>query len=157
VATNDSYGLEQDIVTLKPSTIRWLLGTVAGWITLVGCFFIIGFPILFLVWLRNICTKFIITNQRVKLETGIIFKRVDEVELYRIKDIKVDFSLLNQIFNIGTITLRSSDPTTSGHALKIPYVADARKVRETLRNAVEQSRRRRGVRELDVEAMAYAG
>src|SRR3569623_2457078 len=42
------------------------------------------------------------------------------------------------------------------NALKIPYVMDARKVRETLRNAVEQSRRRRGARELDVEAMACA-
>lgn len=104
---------------------------------------------------KDICTKFIITNQRVKLETGIIFRRIDEVELYRIKDVKVDYSLLNQAFNIGTITLRSSDPTTRDHALTIPYVFDARKVRETLRNAIEQSRRRRGVREVDIEPMTY--
>lgn len=157
MSLNDGFGEEQDIVAVKPSTLRWLLGTFAGWISLLSCFFFVGFLVIFLVWLRNVCTKFTITNQRVKLQTGIIFRRIDEIELYRIKDVKVDYSLLNQIFNIGTITLRSSDPTTKDHPLKIPYVFEARKVRETLRNLVEQSRRRRGVREVDVEAMAYAG
>jgi uncharacterized membrane protein YdbT with pleckstrin-like domain len=155
VVTDSAYGSEQEIVILKPSTIRWIFGTFAGWMNLMACFIFLGFLSIFCVWLRNICTKFIITNQRVKLETGIIFRRIDEVELYRIKDVKVDYSLLNQVFNIGTITLRSSDPTTRDHALIIPYVLDARKVRETLRNAIEQSRRRRGVREVDIEPMAY--
>jgi uncharacterized membrane protein YdbT with pleckstrin-like domain len=157
MTASDAYGEEQDIVTLKPSTIRWIFGTFAGWMNLVACFILLGFVSIFFVWLRNVCTKFIITNQRVKLETGIIFRRIDEVELYRIKDIKVDYSLLNQVFNVGTITLRSSDPTTRDGALVIPYVVNARKVRETLRNAIEQSRWRRGVREVDIEPMAYAG
>lgn len=147
---------EQEISSFSPTTGRWLFGTFAGWITLALCVILIGIPILLLMWLRNVFTKFTVTDQRVKIQTGIIFKRIDEIELYRIKDIKVNYSLLNQIFNIGVVTLISSDTTTQSAPFRLAYITDARSVRETLRNLVERARRRRGVRELDMDPVFSA-
>ncbi|WIG52662.1 MAG: hypothetical protein OJF48_003581 [Afipia sp.] len=144
-------GDENEIATIRPSTIRWMFGSLEGWSVLLFCFVLVGLPILAIIWIAHLCTKFTITNQRVKIAKGIIFRTVDEVELYRIKDVRVNYSLLNQLFNIGTITIHSSDFTSKGGSLQLRYVADARAIRENLRNLVEQARRSRGVRELDLD------
>jgi uncharacterized membrane protein YdbT with pleckstrin-like domain len=147
---------EQVISSFSPTTSRWLFGTLAGWIILALCICLVGLPFLFLIWLRNVCTNFTITDQRVKIQTGIIFKRIDEIELYRIKDVKVNFSLLNQMLNIGVVSLISSDATTQSGTFRLAYIVDAKAVRETLRNLVEKARRRRGVRELDMDPVFSA-
>lgn len=133
------------------------MGTFAGWVLAIATPFMMGFPLIVIgiVWIANRCTEYTVTNQRIKLQKGIIFRRADEIELYRIKDVKVDYSLLNQMFDIGIITLVSSDPTTKGGQLQMRYVVKAREIREMLRNVVEQSRRRRGVREVDIDPMPY--
>jgi uncharacterized membrane protein YdbT with pleckstrin-like domain len=113
---------------------------------------IVGLPILFLIWLNRRFTTYRLTNQRIILEHGIIFKKIDEIELYRVKDVKVVFSLLNQMANIGTIALSSSDRTTAanGRPLVMEHIKDARKHRETMRSLIETIRQRRGVREVDM-------
>ena len=78
-------------------------------------------------------------------------KAIDEIELYRIKDIRVEFSLLNQLADIGTITLTSSDRTTGDRPFVLRDVPMARERREGLRGLVEQARQRRGVREVDTD------
>ena len=66
------------------------------------------------------------------------------------KDIRLDFSLLNQWANIGTITIVSSDETTRRAPLVIPFVENAQGRREQLRVLVDQARQRRRVREIDM-------
>ncbi|WP_019199487.1 PH domain-containing protein [Afipia birgiae] len=147
---------EAELLKFHPSTGRYLIGTITGWLIVAGCLFYgIGLPILLFVWIQNRCTKYTITNQRIKIQEGIIFRTSDEIELYRIKDVKVHYSILNQLFDIGIVTLLSSDPTTKHQSLRMFYVQKARDIRETVRNLVEQSRRRRGVREVDVDPMPY--
>jgi uncharacterized membrane protein YdbT with pleckstrin-like domain len=140
---------EQEFRVLHPSTGRWLLGSFVGWFTIALCFLGIGIPLILFIWINRRFTTYRITNQRLILETGIVFRRIDEVELYRVKDVRVDFSLLNQLVDIGTITLASSDKTTRRAALRMKSVKNARKIREALRNLVEAARQRRGVREID--------
>ncbi|WP_204315747.1 PH domain-containing protein, partial [Stenotrophomonas maltophilia] len=67
---------------------------------LLLCLFLIGIPIVLLIWINQLFTTYKITNQRIILGSGIILRRIDEVELYRVKDVRVDFSLLNQLVNI---------------------------------------------------------
>lgn len=142
---------EKELANFSPSTGRWLIGTFNGWMVLLLCLFLIGIPIVLLIWINQLFTTYKITNQRIILGSGIILRRIDEVELYRVKDVRVDFSLLNQLVNIGTITIVSSDQSTQSTPLTMNHVEDARKHRETLRNLVESIRQRRGVRELDVQ------
>jgi|APCry1669192522_1035417.scaffolds.fasta_scaffold00372_8 uncharacterized membrane protein YdbT with pleckstrin-like domain len=156
--SDNNWSTEQTLITIKPSTWRWLIGSFVGLTDILLCLFYgVGLLLIFLQWLRNVTTRYTVTDQRIKLETGIIFRRVDEIELYRVKDVRVDYSLLNRIVNIGTIRIVSSDPTTNPEPLLMRSIANARGVRELLRNNAERIRRQRGVREVDFDRMPYAG
>lgn len=142
---------EHDIVAFRASTRRWLVGSFAGWLVLLLLPAGLGLALLLVRWAHNSSTRYRLTNQRLIVSKGIIFKRIDEIELYRVKDVSVDYSVLNQMVNIGDLTLRSSDATTRGRAFRMSDVPDARQIREQLRTLVEQARRQRRVREVDVD------
>nr|WP_282580507.1 PH domain-containing protein [Sphingomonas faeni] len=132
-----------------------MLGSFAGWGTMLTCLAGVGFVIIGVRWLKNRSTSYEITDQRLIIKRGILFKTIDEIELYRIKDVRLGYSLLNQITDIGTIILTSSDRTTAGGEFTLRDIPMARDRREGLRKLVDRARQRRGVRELDVED-AYA-
>ena len=155
--------------SFRSSLGRWLVGTsaglgtvllgIAGFALLVGTAGDMGpWPLLLSAlalaivlwkWLQVMSEKFELTNQRLVVRRGIIMKSIDEVELYRVKDIWMDFSLLNQIAGIGTIQITSSDETTRNHQLVLRHVPMAQERREQLRELVDAARRERGVREID--------
>lgn len=134
----------------RSSTWGWLRGTLAGWGTLLLCLVGIGFIIIAVVWFKNLATTYELTADRLILRRGIFVKSIDEIELYRVKDIRIDFSLINQMAGIGTITLDSSDETTRGAPLAIANVDRAQERREHLRTLVDTARQKRRVREIDV-------
>ena len=76
--------------------------------------------------------------------------RFDEIELYRIKDVRMNFTLLNQLTGIGTICLTTSDETTRAGDFLMRDVPRAHARREELRRLVDAARRKRGVREIDM-------
>src|SRR5689334_6852496 len=103
--------------TFRPSTVGWLKGTLAGWgvallflagivLAVVGLFDIgMYWLVLSLAavgifawrWLENMASKFDLTEERLIIRRGLIAKSLDEIELYRIKDVRINFSLINQI------------------------------------------------------------
>jgi hypothetical protein len=91
-----------------------------------------------------------VTQERLIVRRGLVFKSIDEIELYRVKDVRMDFSLLNQWAGIGRICLTSSDETTRGGDLVMRDIPDAHRRREELRRLVDAARRQRGVREIDM-------
>jgi uncharacterized membrane protein YdbT with pleckstrin-like domain len=156
--------------SFRSSLRGWLYGTAAGLGTLVlGALGVVltvaaagdwgAWPLLLTAlalaivavkWLEVMGSLYQITSERLVLRRGILMKSIDEIELYRIKDIRMDFSLLNQWAGIGTICLTSSDETTRTGELVMRNVPNAQGRREELRNLVDSARRRRGVRELDM-------
>ena len=121
--------MPQTLDRFRSSTWGWMRGTLAGWGTLMlvpigivglvvtGKLLPLGFvavaAIIALVkWFQNLATTFEVTEDRLILHRGVFNKSIDEIELYRIKDIRIDFSLINQMAGVGTITLMSSDETT---------------------------------------------
>ncbi len=159
---------EQPVDIFRSHTGKWLIGSFEGWmwlgLAIIGFVLLVYFqtpwPLLLTAvgiagivwkWLQYLSAKYEITTQRLVIRRGIIMKSIDEIELYRIKDVKVNFSLLNQIVNIGNIRLTSSDRTNIGVPLLLPHVEKARERRETIRALVQAERVRRGVREIDYE------
>ncbi len=139
---------ETTLQMFRPTTGRWLIGTLNGWGILLLC--LVWLLILLAVLIVNRFTIYTLTNQRLIIQKGVILRHLDEIELYRVKDVKLNFSVLNQIFNIGNIEIRSSDPTTTRDThLTLFYIYDAKSLRETFRELVDASRRERGVREVD--------
>lgn len=159
--------MPQTLDRFRSSTWGWLRGTLAGWGTLllvpIGVVGLVvtatplplGFVALAALiaaakWFQNLGTTFEVTEERLTLHRGILKKSIDEIELYRIKDIRLDFSLINQWAGIGTITLWSSDETTAGKPFVIRDIEQAQPRREKLRDLVNAARRARGVREFDM-------
>src|SRR5262245_49166353 len=161
--------MDQALDTFRSSTLGWLIGTLAGWGTIllalagiVGALVVpengvlllgltvLAVGIVVVRWVQNLTARFEITDQRLIIHRGIIFKSVDEIELYRIKDVRIDFTLINQIANIGTLSVSSSDETTRDGDLVIPHVEKARARREELRRLVDSARQKRRVREIDM-------
>lgn len=159
---------EDAVDKFRSSTLGWLRGTLAGWGTIPlaiagpvlaaigpwGAWPLVlsGLALLVVLvkWVQNLAATFEVTEERLIIHRGIIFKSVDEVELYRVKDIRIDFTLINQWANIGTICVSSSDETTRAGDLVLRHVERARDRREQLRRLVDTARQRRGVRELDM-------
>ena len=148
--------------SFRPSTAGWLRGTAAGLGTvLVG---IAGFAIMvgaagdWGAWplaltglaLLNMAAKYEVTSERLIVRRGIIFKSIDEIELYRVKDVRMDFTLLNQWAGIGNICVTSSDETTRVGDLVMRNIGKAQPRREELRRLVDAARQKRGVREIDM-------
>jgi uncharacterized membrane protein YdbT with pleckstrin-like domain len=154
--------------TFRSSTWGWLRGTIAGWgtvalliaglvLTAMGewerwplLLTALAFLIILWKWFENLAARFDIRQDRLIVRRGIFLKSLDEIELYRVKDIRLDFSLVNQLAGIGTITVTSSDETTRGEPLALRHVERAEQRREELRRLVEAARQKRRVREIDM-------
>jgi len=134
----------------RSSTWGWLRGTLLGWLTLLLCLVGVGLLIILVVWIRNLDVTYELTEDRLILRKGIFVKSIDEIELYRVKDVRMDFTLVNQWAGIGTLGVDSSDETTRGGPLVIPHIERAAERREELRRLVDAARQKRRVRELDV-------
>lgn len=143
-------GMDEVSDRFRSSTWGWLRGTLAGWGTLLLCLVGVGLIIILVKWIKNLATTYEVTPERLIIRRGIFNKSIDEIELYRVKDIRIDFSLINQWADIGTITIDSSDETTRAAPLVIPHVDMARRRREELRALVDTARQKRRVREFDM-------
>src|SRR5687768_2478547 len=115
--TSGEAGMDQALDTFRSSTLGWLVATAAGLGTLMlalagtvlaamdaGGYGLaplaltaIAFAIVVVKWVQNLAATYAITEERLIIRRGIIFKSVDEIELYRIKDVRINFSLLNQL------------------------------------------------------------
>jgi uncharacterized membrane protein YdbT with pleckstrin-like domain len=159
--------MDAPLDTFRPSTKGWLIGTLAGWGTILlalagialalmgyGPYFIglaaISLLIILWRWLENMASKYEITEERLIIRRGIVSKSIDEIELYRIKDVRIDFTLINQLAGIGKLTICSSDETTRDGDLVIAGIDRAQERRETLRRLVDAARQKRRVREIDM-------
>ncbi len=100
-------------------------------------------------WLTRV-TVYELTSQRLKVTTGILTRKLDELELFRVKDYSMEQPLLLRMLGLGNLTLITSDVTCPNVSIEaIPEVND---VREKLRNAVQAERDRKRVREMDVDS-----
>ena len=118
---------------------------------LLGLFFWLVIPLFVILWkwlvVKN--TKYELTTQRLRMRHGVLNKNTDELELYRVRDYRLDQPFFLRIFSLGNIILQTSDRTHPRVELKA--ITNGEEMRELLRTYVEECRTRKGVRELDVE------
>jgi uncharacterized membrane protein YdbT with pleckstrin-like domain len=106
--------------------------------------------ILFLVrFLKTKFTKYEITKERIIEQTGVLSRKTDETELYRVKDIRLDEPFFLRMFGLSTILLVTSDK--SSPLIKIHGVENGSDLRKELRTSVEARRDQKGVKERDFE------
>ena len=104
--------------------------------------------IMFLVrYLETKFTKFEITNERVIQQNGVLSRRTNETELYRVKDIILDEPFFLRIFGLSNVLIVTSDKTSP--LILVNAIENGGIIRRELREAVELRRDKKGVREMD--------
>jgi uncharacterized membrane protein YdbT with pleckstrin-like domain len=98
-------------------------------------------------WMSARSTVYELTTQRLRKTSGILTKKLDELELYRVKDSVLVQPMLMRILGLGNITVMSSDATLP--VLQMDAVPQAYEAREKLRAAVEAERDRKRVRDVE--------
>ena len=83
-------------------------------------------------------TKYILTKEKLLVETGILNKDQEEIRLYRIMDMTLRRSLWQRLFGLGTIHCCTADK--SSPELDILWIPDSENVKELLSDLVEAER-----------------
>lgn len=111
----------------------------------------IGIPALIALWkyLNVSSHQFKITTERIIEQSGVLNRRVHDIELYRVKDIQIEQSIVNRIFGLSKIIVLSSDRTNP--RLVMESIRRGLQVREDLRKAVEVRRDEKMAREMDFD------
>jgi membrane protein YdbS with pleckstrin-like domain len=129
-----------------PFLLMWGGAELAWYVYAIGILIgIICWTIPSLVVRRN---YYKITNYRIDYEHGIVFKKMDTLELWHVEDVSLTQGPLDRIFNVGTIMVISSDQTTPQLALR--SISSPRKLLETLKTRIIAVKRQRGVVKLDM-------
>ena len=108
-------------------------------------------PIFIALWkwlvLRNI--RYELTTERLKVRQGVLNKELDEIELYRVRDYRLEQPFWLRLFSLGNIVLRTTDE--SNPYIELRAVREAENVYELARKNVEDCRVKKSVLQLNLE------
>lgn len=147
-------GRSHQIVNFWPLVIALLvaIGVFVGayfsspWLALVG---ILPLAYAGWLWLGTKLMVFELTSERIRIHEGILNQQINEVELYRVKDTKLEKPFWMRVFGLSSIVMTTSDRSLP--KLTIPAVRNGIEIREKLRKQVELLRDKKRVREVDFE------
>lgn len=88
-------------------------------------------------------TRYKLTEEKLLINTGFFSIKEEEIQLYRIMDVTLKCSLLQRIFNVGTIHCCSGDKTTPEFDIK--DVKNPSHVKELLSKNIEIQRDRKRI------------
>ena len=93
-------------------------------------------------------TRYMLSEDRLFCEKGLLNLKADEVLLYRVQDLELTISLGQRIFGVGTVCVHSSDKS-SPH-LDLKNVKHPREVKELIHQSVEAAKDKRRMRSMEI-------
>ena len=149
----------QDDITLKPTVIFSFIKVLpllalALTFLFLACklspyFGVFGIAVTGFAWYRILFLRncqYLIGKEYIKISKGIFFKRIDQIEMYRVKDYIVTQSFVLQIFRLMDVTLKSTDPENPVIWLRGIPLSD---IIETIRERVQEARKINKIVELN--------
>jgi uncharacterized membrane protein YdbT with pleckstrin-like domain len=147
----------------KGSSSQWLnlwpfsgallaaIGMIVGGLFFLPAFIAIILPAMYVLWRYFVVRTqvFELTNERLRVTRGVINQKIDEIELYRVKDSQMVRPWWMRLTGLASIVLETSDRTMPN--LEIPAIHGGAEVREILRKQVEIQRDKKRVREMDFD------
>tara|TARA_B100001057_G_C22358082_1_gene759736 strand:- start:176 stop:616 length:441 start_codon:yes stop_codon:yes gene_type:complete len=100
-----------------------------------------------IVYLKTRFTIYELTDQIYREKTGILSQKIEELELYRVRDYSVDKPFLMRLFGLGNLTLITSDKTNPRVYMRA--IRNVENVRDIFRKHVEEARKATGTKEVD--------
>ena len=104
-------------------------------------------------WVRTLGRYYRVTTRRIVVETGVLSKTLEQIDLYRIADYTVERPFGQRLVGTGNLKLKTFDKTTPELDIR-DIKTDVVGLYERLRAATEADKARRGVRMVDYEADA---
>jgi membrane protein YdbS with pleckstrin-like domain len=95
-------------------------------------------------WLLTLATRYRLTSERLFWREGILSRKNEEMELYRITDVKLEQGIIETLLKVGTVVVISTDATTP--TLRLMHLANPEEFKEKLRRAYRAEAARMGVR-----------
>ena len=93
-------------------------------------------------------TRYRLSEDRIFVEKGFLNIHVEEVLLYRVRDLELQLKLTQRIFGVGTVCVHSSDKTAPD--LYLLNVKHPREVKELIFRQVEQEKDQRRMRTMEM-------
>lgn len=153
---------EKTIAVIRPSQVlnlpHYLIWIVIGLILFVMSESIYGIPlylgsIVIIIWRYLVvhCIRYEITSERMRFYRGVLNRKMDETELYRVRDYSIRRPFYLLIFRLATLHVDTQD--VRQRTINMVGIRNAENVLTILRDQVEASRTRKGVRDLDIGAL----
>ncbi|MEJ5209410.1 PH domain-containing protein [Denitratimonas sp. CY0512] len=98
-------------------------------------------------WLSLRAVSYQATGETLTIRHGVLNRQVEQVELFRIKDLSLSKPVWQRMLGMGTIELLTSDQTAP--VVRLEAIANSDQVLELLRSTVLRERQAKGVREID--------
>ncbi|MCW0481363.1 PH domain-containing protein [Gaoshiqia sediminis] len=97
--------------------------------------------------LKISCIRYEISPEEFRYYSGILSRKHEFIENYRVKDFSINRPLIYRLFGLGNLTIYTSDKTTP--VFKMEAISNPQDIYKTLRGLVEQNRRAKHVFEVD--------
>jgi uncharacterized membrane protein YdbT with pleckstrin-like domain len=97
--------------------------------------------------LRVYCTTYEVDSEELRQYSGIFLRKHEYVELYRVKDYKIEKPLIYRMLGLGSLTIYTSDKTTP--IFHLYAIRDPEEKYKVLRGLVELNRREKHVFEVN--------
>lgn len=116
-----------------------------GWF--ISCILLLPIPFALWKWLETRSHRYVLTDQRLQLSRGILNRVTEDLELYRVRDTRLEQPFWQRMLGLGEVVLFTTDASTP--EIHLPWLPDAAGVRENLRKLVEARREAKHVRTLE--------
>ncbi len=126
--------------TWKAWGLKWILGWVLAPV-------VVGLFLLASVWAATRSTRWKITSRRIEIEQGLLSKRVETLELWKVRDVELRQTLVDRMFDVSSVLVTAQDNATP--ALEIRGLPGSRDVYDRLMTAVMNARQQRGIMNLN--------
>ena len=143
-------GTEQVIWNGRPSQVENLVAFVlCGLVCLTIFGAVVAVPYAIWRYLVTRCKDYKLTSQRLVIASGVLNKKNEQIELFRVKDIAWEEPLFLRLFALGRLTLITTDVSDPEESLNA--IEGGMQLVETFRSAVTNLRQKNRVG--DIETM----
>jgi uncharacterized membrane protein YdbT with pleckstrin-like domain len=101
------------------------------------------------------CISYEITNERIIVRRGVLSRITQNLEIFRVKDVRLDQPFFLRLVSRSTIFMVTSDQTT--RFLRLTAIKNGRFIHEKIRELSEQRREIKGVKEFDMSHLFAYG
>jgi len=124
----------QEVIERNASTLDWVIFGIATILLVPPAYALVSA----ILRLRN--THYKVTNQRILVESGIMSRGLEEIDMRSVDDIEFRQTVMERLFKIGTVWIVSTDKVAP--KVMLHGIHDPRNTRELIRATAYQASQR---------------